>query len=116
MVQFGRNVKNNLTHYVKSVLYRHIVNNLPTEQIMQSTKEITFDTRAIIKNFGGVAQIQRLYSKNNLQISRSAINNWMKRRAIHGKQIATLIRLAERENIRFNVEEYVIETTETVDS
>lgn len=83
---------------------------------MPSPSEITFDTRAIIKNFGGVAQIQRLYQRNNLQISRSAINNWMKRRAIHGKQIATLIRLAERENIRFNVEDFVIETTSTVDS
>ena len=57
---------------------------------------VSFDTRAIVKNFGGAAAIIRLYEKHDLQISRSAINNWVKRKAIHGKQIATLIRLAKR--------------------
>lgn len=83
---------------------------------MSELNQITFDTRAIIKNFGGVAEIIRLYQRHDLQITRSAINNWMKRRAIHGRQIATLILLARRENIRFNVEEFVSDDSDIVDS
>lgn len=71
--------------------------------------DISFDTRAIVKNFGGAAAIMRLYEKHDLQISRSAINNWVKRKAIHGKQIATLIRLAQKERLRFNLEDFVVD-------
>ena len=74
--------------------------------------DISFDTRAIVKNFGGAAALIRLYEKNGLQISRSAINNWVKRKAIHGKQIATLIRLAQAERLRFNLEDFVVDNTD----
>ena len=73
---------------------------------------VSFDTRAIVKNFGGAAAIIRLYEKHDLQISRSAINNWVKRKAIHGKQIATLIRLAQAERLRFNLEDFVVDNTD----
>ena len=69
--------------------------------------EISFDTRKIVKHFGGVAALIRLYEKHGLQISRSAINNWVKRKAIHGKQIAILIFLAKEENFRFPVESFI---------
>lgn len=73
---------------------------------------VSFDTRAIVKNFGGAAAIIRLYEKHDLQISRSAINNWVKRKAIHGKQIATLIRLAQAERLRFNLEDFVVDNND----
>lgn len=69
--------------------------------------EISFDTRKIVQHFGGVAALIRLYEKHGLQISRSAINNWVKRKAIHGKQIAILIFLAKEENFRFHVESFI---------
>ena len=69
--------------------------------------EISFNTRAIVQHFGGVAALIRLYEKHGLQISRSAINNWVKRKAIHGKQIAILIFLAKEENFRFPVEGFI---------
>lgn len=71
----------------------------------------TFNTGAIIKNFGGVAELMKLYRRNGLQITRSAINNWKSREAIHGKQIATLILLAQKERIRFNLEDFVVDNT-----
>ena len=73
---------------------------------------VSFDTRAIVKNFGHAAAIIRLYEKHDLQISRSAINNWVKRKAIHGKQIATLIRLAQAERLRFNLEDFVVDNND----
>lgn|GEM_PF-2229258 len=68
---------------------------------------LKFNTRKLVKDFGGRAKTARTLREHGVEITTDGIDKWNKRSSIPFKSIVTLCVIAKEENKRFEMLDYI---------
>ena len=69
---------------------------------------VKFDSRKLVKDFGGITATARVLTADSYAISADGVDKWRRRNTVPFQAILHLIKIAKRNNQRFDLSDYLV--------